>query len=63
MRSMLEQGRVETLVLHPRDGDYARAEMHNELTVLAQDYNTEVTLVDEPGVLGDTDGVGALLRW
>ena len=63
VRSMLEQGRVETLILHPRSGDNAREEMHNQLALLAQSYNTEVTLVDEPGVLGDTDGVGALLRW
>ena len=63
VRSMFEQGRVETLILHPRDGDLAREEMHNQLALIAQGYGTEVTLVDEPGVLADTDGVGALLRW
>ena len=63
VRSMFEQGRVETLILHPRNDDLAREEMHNQLTLIAQGYGTEVTLVDEPGVLADTDGVGALLRW
>ena len=62
-RAMFEQGRVETLILHPRDGDVARAEMHNQLVLIAQDYGTEVAFVDEPGVLDETDGVGALLRW
>ena len=60
---MFEQGRVETLILHPRDGDTERAEMHNQLVLIAQDYGTEVAFVDEPGVLDETDGVGALLRW
>jgi peptide subunit release factor 1 (eRF1) len=63
VRSMFEQGRVETLILHPRNDDLAREEMHNQLVLIAQGYGTEVTLVDEPGVLADTDGVGALLRW
>jgi peptide subunit release factor 1 (eRF1) len=63
VRRMLEQGRVDTLILHPREGDNAREEMHNQLVILAHDFGTEVTLVEEAGILAETDGVGALLRW
>jgi hypothetical protein len=63
VRAMCLEGRVDTLILARRDGDIAREEIHNELVLLAQGYGTEVAFVDEAGVLADTDGVGALLRW